>query len=158
MDLVIGIAAFAAALGCGAVGGVFFAFSAFVMPALARLPTSQGIAAMQAINVAAVTPAFMTALFGSGVLCILLPIGAMLRGASGGLAWILAGSLLYLLGAIGVTMLCNVPRNNRLAALDPSGSDADGTWRRYLQGWTAWNHLRGAAAIAAAGCFIGALL
>lgn len=119
MDLAIGIAAFAAALGCGAVGGVFFAFSSFVMPALA--------------------------------------IGAVLRGPSGGLAWMLAGSLLYLAGAIGVTMLCNVPRNNRLAALDPTSSAADASWRAYLQGWTAWNHLRAAAALAAAGCFIAAL-
>jgi hypothetical protein len=37
-----------AAIGCGVVGDVFFAFSAFVMRALA-----QGIAAMQAINAAA---------------------------------------------------------------------------------------------------------
>ena len=50
-----------AALGCGVVAGVFFAFSTFVMRALARLPARQGIAAMQAINVAAVTPAFMMA-------------------------------------------------------------------------------------------------
>jgi uncharacterized membrane protein len=48
-----------AALGCGVVAGVFFAFSAFVMRALARLPAQQGIAAMQAINVAAVTPVFI---------------------------------------------------------------------------------------------------
>jgi uncharacterized membrane protein len=39
------------------VAGVFFAFSAFVMRALARLLAPQGIAAMQAINVVAVTPA-----------------------------------------------------------------------------------------------------
>jgi hypothetical protein len=38
------------ALGCGLLAGVFFAFSAFVMPALRRLPASQGIAAMQSIN------------------------------------------------------------------------------------------------------------
>ena len=34
-----------AALGCGVVAGVFFAFSAFVMRSLARLPAPQGIAA-----------------------------------------------------------------------------------------------------------------
>jgi uncharacterized membrane protein len=45
-----------AALGCGLVAGVFFAFSTFVMKALARLPAEQGIAAMQAINVAVRSP------------------------------------------------------------------------------------------------------
>jgi uncharacterized membrane protein len=37
----------AAALGCGLVGGVFFAFSSFVMAALRRLPPADGIAAMK---------------------------------------------------------------------------------------------------------------
>ena len=36
----------------GTVGGVFFAFSTFVMKALARLPHAQAIAAMQSINAA----------------------------------------------------------------------------------------------------------
>jgi len=58
-----------AALGCAMMAGVFFAFSAFVMKALARLPAEQGIGAMQAINVAAVTFAFMAALFGTAVAC-----------------------------------------------------------------------------------------
>ena len=58
-----------AALGCAMMAGVFFAFSAFVMKALARLPAEQGIGAMQAINVAAVTFAFMTALFGTALAC-----------------------------------------------------------------------------------------
>ena len=53
-----------------AMGGVFFAFSAFVMQALARLPPAQGIAAMQSINVAAVTPPFMVALFGTALACL----------------------------------------------------------------------------------------
>ena len=40
-----------AALGCGLIAGVFFAFSTFVMKALARLPSGEGMAAMQSINV-----------------------------------------------------------------------------------------------------------
>ena len=52
-----------AALGCGPIAGVFFAFSAFVMSALARLPPREGMAAMQSVNVAAVKPSFMAAFF-----------------------------------------------------------------------------------------------
>jgi len=48
-----------AALGAGLNGGVFFAFSTFVMPALSRLPASQGIAAMQSINVAAINRRYL---------------------------------------------------------------------------------------------------
>ena len=51
----------ATALGCGLIGGAFFAFSTFVMKALARLPTPQGIAAMQSINVVVITPLFLDA-------------------------------------------------------------------------------------------------
>src|SRR5258705_6992637 len=45
---------FGTALGAGLVAGVFFAFSSFVMAALARLPPAQAIAAMQSINVTVV--------------------------------------------------------------------------------------------------------
>ena len=45
-----------AALGCAMMAGVFFAFSGFVMKALARLQPAQGVAAMQAINVAKSLP------------------------------------------------------------------------------------------------------
>jgi len=54
-------------LGCGLVGGVFFAFSAFVMNALANLAPAQGIAAMQSINRSAIRPTFMIALFGTAL-------------------------------------------------------------------------------------------
>jgi uncharacterized membrane protein len=53
-----------------------------VMKALARLPAEQGVAAMQAINVAAVTFAFMAALFGTAVTCGALAVGRCLRGTN----------------------------------------------------------------------------
>jgi uncharacterized membrane protein len=42
---------FVAALGSRLVAGIFFAFSNFVMKALARVPPAQGVAAMQSIDV-----------------------------------------------------------------------------------------------------------
>ena len=39
------------ALGSGLVGGIFFAFSSFIMKAVARVPPAHGIAVMQSINV-----------------------------------------------------------------------------------------------------------
>src|SRR4051812_29165640 len=54
------------AVGAGIAGGVFFAFSTFVMRALDRLPADRSIAAMQAINLAAPNPLFMAVLFGTG--------------------------------------------------------------------------------------------
>jgi uncharacterized membrane protein len=63
---------FTAAIGCGLIAGVFFAFSTFVMPALARLQPAQGIAAFQSINITVYNPWFMGAFLGTAVACIFL--------------------------------------------------------------------------------------
>ena len=138
------------ALGCGLVAGVFFAFSTFVMPALKRLPARQGIAAMQSINELAVTPLFMTALFGTAATCVGVAAWALITSSDRPLALLLAGAGLYLVGNAGVTMAFNVPFNNRLAALEPQAAGAADVWDDYLTRWTAWNHVRTVTALAAA--------
>ncbi len=55
-----------AAVGAATIGGVFFAFSTFVMRALRDLEPRQGLTAMQAINRAAPNPLFMTAALRDG--------------------------------------------------------------------------------------------
>jgi uncharacterized membrane protein len=146
-----------AALGCGVIAGVFFAFSAFVMRALARLPARQGIAAMRAINVAAITPAFMVALFGTAMSCGALIVSSFLVWGETFAGYLLAGGALYLLGVIGPTGVYHVPRNEALAEIEPSSVGAEDHWSRYLRGWTTWNHLRFAAALGASATLIIAL-
>jgi uncharacterized membrane protein len=138
------------ALGCGLSAGALFAFSSFVMRALARLPAPQGIAAMNSINVAAVTPVFMTALFGTGVLCIVLAAWALVDWHSAYSPYLVAGGAVYVIGVLGVTMGFNVPRNNALARTRFEDAEAAGYWRRYVSEWTAWNHVRVVTGIAAA--------
>jgi uncharacterized membrane protein len=139
-----------AALGCAMMAGVFFAFSAFVMKALARLPAQQGVAAMQAINVAAVTFAFIAALVGTAAACGALAVWALFAWDERFAPYLLLGSSLYLLGTILLTIAYHVPRNEALARVEPHSAEAESHWRRYLSGWTAWNHLRAATALAAA--------
>ncbi len=146
-----------AALGCGAMGGVFFAFSAFVMPALRRLPAAEGVSAMQAINVAAVSPAFMAVLFGTAAACLILVVRAFLVWDGRFAPYLLVGGAFYLVGVILLTVAYHVPLNDALANVHPRGADAADDWRRYLSGWTAWNHARAASALAAALAFILAL-
>lgn len=145
------------ALGCGLMAGVFFAFSAFVMPALARLPAPQGIAAMQSINVAAITPSFMATLFGTGLACASLIVGTWTNWPRPGGVYVVLGGLIYLAGTILVTVVANVPRNDALAALDVASADAGTLWASYLTSWTAWNHVRAVAAFAAAALLTVAL-
>jgi len=111
------ILTFVSALGCGLVGGIFFAFSTFVMKALSRLPASQGIAAMQQINITVINPLFMTAFLGTGLACLVLAVFSLLQWGRPGAGWLLTGSVLYLFGTILVTMVFNVPRNDALAVV-----------------------------------------
>ena len=138
------------ALGCGLIAGAFFAFSTFVMKALANLPPAQGIAAMQSINVVVINPWFLTVFLGTAVACVVVTIASLLQWHGPGSPYLLAGSALYLAGTVLVTMLFNVPRNNALASVAPHGSEAATLWTSYLSTWTAWNHVRTMAAVAAA--------
>jgi uncharacterized membrane protein len=147
MTVVVGITAIAAA----AMGGVFFAFSSFVMRALGRMPPAQGMAAMQSINIVAVTPPFMTLFFGTALACLVLAIDAVIYWQATSSAYQLSGALCYLAGSFVVTIAANVPLNNALAAADPQNEDGRRFWTRYLRVWTAWNHLRAIAGLAGAG-------
>ena len=154
----LGLLTFATALGCGLVAGIFFAFSTFVMPALARLPAPQGIAAMQSINVAVITPSVMVALFGTGVACIVLAAASLLAPSRPG-AWLVLGAgVAYVAGTVLVTIAGNVPLNDSLAAVDAASAESARLWASYLTRWTAWNHIRTIAALAASALLTLALV
>lgn len=145
-----------AALTSAVVGGVFYGFSTFVMRALARLPASQGAAAMQTINVTVFHPAFMGAFLGGTALTLGLGVDALWFHPSGWGAAVV-GSALYVVGTFGITAAFNVPLNEALARAPAEDPSTAALWERYLRTWTAWNHVRSAAAIAAAAAFILAL-
>jgi len=141
------------ALGCGLVGGIFLAFSSFVMAALARLTPEQGIAAMQSINITVLNPLFLGLFMGTGGLCLLLIVLGLTRWQEPGMFFLLAGAVLYLIGTIAVTMICNVPLNDALAAVDPVSAQGASLWGSYLADWTKWNHARTIGATLAAIAF-----
>ena len=55
----------------------------------------------------------------------------------------------YVAGTFLVTVLGNVPLNNRLAAALAAEPSAKGLWDHYLVQWTKLNHVRTAAAMLA---------
>ncbi|MFI8532313.1 DUF1772 domain-containing protein [Streptomyces aquilus] len=144
-------------LGTGLVAGVFCAFSTFVMRGLAALPPAQGVAAMNAINVAALRPAFMLVFVGSAVLCAVLAVVTFVLLPDDGTVELLVGSALYLVGSFGVTMVANVPRNEALLKLDAGTPEAAAYWPTYVREWTMWNHVRMIASGAAAVAYVLAL-
>ncbi|MEP0322059.1 DUF1772 domain-containing protein [Bauldia litoralis] len=133
------------------VGGVFLAFSDFIMRSLATAQSPAGIEVMQSINREVFRWVFMTLFLGMAVVSAgiivytyshLAGIGAVLIGGAAGL---------YLLGVFGVTVAFNVPLNNLLEALDFRSAAAVDFWKaRYLPHWTFWNSVRSVASIGAA--------
>lgn len=146
-----------AVLGCGLIAGTFFAFSAFVMKAFGRLPALEGIAAMQAVNIAVLNPLFLTVFVGTTVLCGAAVVLSFLRWQEPGAVFRLIGGLFYVLGTFFVTGMGNVPLNDRLAVLNTTNPQAASVWADYLTQWTLWNHVRTVAALAAMALLILAL-
>ena len=147
-----------AALGSALVGGVFFAFSTFVMKALGRVPSSEGIAAMQSINVVVINPSFMGAFMGTALLSLGVIWLAVARWSHPSAIFFLGGAILYFVGTFLVTIAGNVPLNDQLAAVSATDSTAVTLWEHYLDRWTMWNHVRTAAAMLAALLFIVGLI
>ena len=146
-----------ATIGTGLSGGIFYAFSTFVMQALAKQPPAQGIATMQAINITVINPWFMLAFFAPAVAGILLSISLLFQWQQSVAVYWLTGSLLYLVGTIGVTIFGNVPLNDALATVTPDSVEGTKLWTKYLTDWTFWNHVRTIAALLAATLYAIAL-
>jgi uncharacterized membrane protein len=146
-------------LATGLVAGVFFAFSTFVMNGLNdHLPPDHGIAAMNAINKSAPGAVFGMALVGTALICVALAIYGLVHLGDRSSIYLIAGAVLYIAAAIGLTGGYHVPLNNDLMDLDPHAVGAAAQWRDSLHDWTLWNHVRAAGSLAATGLFTAALL
>ena len=133
------------------VGGVFLAFSDFIMRALSLTGGTGGVEAMQVINREVFRWVFMAlflgmaavslAIAGYGVANLDHPAGAL----------ILAAGLIYLIGCFGVTIFFNVPMNEALAGMKLSEDATRAYWTcTYLPRWTFWNTVRTLASVLAA--------
>jgi len=158
MDDFIFVVTFLAALGTALLAGNFFAFSAFLMRALGGLSAERGIVAMQAITVAIKWPVFLILFFGTAALCAVLAGSALLHWGAPGSCYLLAGTLLFLLGTSAVTMMRNVPFNRELIAVAPDTKDARDLWKRFQASWSLWNHVRTISAFLACAALILALV
>ena len=137
-------------IGSALIGGVFFAFSSFVMKALARAPSSEGIAVMQSINVVVINPSFLGAFLGTALLSVVMVVLVFVSGSHLSMMFFIGGAISYIVGTFLVTIFCNIPLNDELAAVSATETNAARLWMHYLDQWTMWNHVRTVAAIIAA--------
>ena len=126
--------------GSGVVTGLLFAFSNFVMRAIDDLPPEQSMFVMQRINEKIINPIFLGVFFGTPLLCLGIMIPTVTELNTSGHISLLVGALGYMIGPFGITMLFNVPLNNRLANVAPN--DASEAWPKYRKTWQRWNHVR----------------
>lgn len=146
------------AIGCGLIGGLYFAFSTFIMTALGRIDQAAGIAAMNSINVEIVRSLFMPVFLGTTLSCAVLVVMGLLRPGEPGAVSMIIGGGAYVIGMFVVTVVFNVPLNNALAAVQPASAEAASVWATYLKDWTFWNHVRTVASLGASVLFIAALV
>ncbi|MDF0595965.1 DUF1772 domain-containing protein [Psychromarinibacter halotolerans] len=147
-----------AVLAYALVGGVFLAFSDFIMRALSVTSGHGGAEAMQAINREVFRWVFMTLFLGLAAVSLALAVysGFWMNGPVATLA--AAAGLVYLVGCFGVTVVFNVPMNEALAGMDLSQEATRTYWSgTYVPRWTFWNTVRTIACGVAAALLLVAL-
>ena len=123
-------------------GGVFKAFSEFVMRGLAQAGPAAGIAAMQGINRTVLRTEFVFAILALGAVTPGFALYAYFTLDGTAAVLIVAAAAVYLPSTFFMTMLGNVPMNNRLDRVDAASAEGADYWAHYVRRWTALNHFR----------------
>jgi len=152
----IAITCLALGLSSALVAGVFQSFSDFVMRGLIAAEPAGGIESMQMINRTVMQSVFIVMLLGLAPVALGLAIYAWFNLSGPALIWIIAGTVIYVASVFLVTILGNVPMNNRLANMAYARPETANYWRIYGKVWTQWNHVRTLGSVAAAICFLAA--
>jgi uncharacterized membrane protein len=156
MQTVVTLLLWFCALGCALLGGLYFAFSAFIMTALASVDPG-GIAAMNAINHVILRSWFIPLFWGTTLASAVLAVIGLANLSDPRAVYLITGGLLHVAGMFLVTMFCNVPLNNTLAAVRIESHLSTALWQDYRRRWTRWNHVRTLGCMGAAALFIVAL-
>lgn len=149
----------AAVLAYALVGGVFLAFSDFIMRSLSLTGGTGGVEAMQTINREVFRWAFMTLFLGMAVVSLVMVVYGVTGFAQPAARMFLLAGLVYLVGCFGVTVVFNVPMNEALARMDDKSEATRAYWTgTYLPRWTAWNTVRTLACVISAALALLGLL
>ena len=119
--------------------GLFYGFSCAVNLGLARLSNAEYISAMQSINRAIQNPFFFAAFFGAPILLLLstfLHYGQSMR-----FRFLLAATVIYLIGTFGVTVFGNVPLNDALDRFNLESASKEETALQRANFEGRWNNL-----------------
>lgn len=139
-----------AATTTGLSAGLLFGYQVSVIPAFKTLSDKEYIAAMQAINVAIQNPVFGFTFIGPA---IFLPVAVYLhRSTPASLRFklLVAATLLYIVGTLGITFGANIPLNDTLATFSLQAStpeQAAAVRATFQDPWNNWHIIRTFASI-----------
>ena len=121
----------------GLSAGFFFAWTATVIPGTKELTDNGYLETMQSINKKIINPVFFIIFFGPSILLTHQAINFNLSS--------ITAAACYIFGAIGVTIVKNVPMNNKIENSDLNKlSDYEKTELRrwYEPAWNMWHYIR----------------
>ena len=145
----------AASLASCLVAGIFLSFSDFTMRSLRLAAPEAGTQAMQILNREVFRSILIVLLIGMSGISTVIGLVAFIWPPVAGYALVMFGSLSYVIGVFGVTMLGNVPKNQKLAAMPDGSAEAQAYWPTYYTGWMFWNHVRTFFSFVTALCYVG---
>ena len=134
----------------GLIAGLLYGYSCSVNNGLKNLADNEYLKAMQSINVAIQNPWFFIVFMG---LLVLFPfLSYRLYSVSVNLSFylVVAASAIYFIGVFGVTILGNVPLNERLARFDISGvssTEISAMRQAFERPWNNYHSIRTMASI-----------
>ncbi len=142
------------ALWSAVVGGVFSAFSEFIMSGLLCADSAGGMDAMQQINRTVIKTQFVAGIMSIPVFSIAFGVYAIFVFSGPALVVMILAPTMFVPSVLLMTMLGNVPMNNKLDSLDHRSAEAHAYWQEYGRVWTRLNHFRSLGSILTAGLYI----
>ena len=130
------------ALWSAVIGGVFSAFSEFIMAALMRTTPEGGIEAMQQINHTVIKTQFVVGILAIAGISIAFAIYGNFAFSGGARRALILAPIVYIPSVFLMTIFGNVPMNNKLESLAHTSSEAKTYWPIYGRVWTRLNHVR----------------
>jgi uncharacterized membrane protein len=138
----------AATVGNGLLAGVFFASSWGVVPGLRRIDDLSHVTVFRAINRSIVNGLFILVFLGAPIATVAATVLHLDAARREELACLVAGLVLCLF-SFTVTVLVNVPLNNRLSTAPIGDAQLRKARDRFEMRWNRWNHVRTATSTAA---------
>jgi len=134
----------------GLIAGIFLAWSIAVMPGITRLEDRNFLLSMQEMNKSIQNLPFFLCFFGSVICSLILTFWVLPNESSWIKYFLLAGTCIYCVGVLGITIMVNVPLNQKLEELNLQTLDNNklNSFRSlFEQKWVFYNNIRTSASL-----------